>query len=161
MSRLLAPLWLTLARWCLGLGLCALAGCASLAPDASPLRGELIAVCRAQEAAWNRGDLEAFMAEGYWRSPELSFFSGGSDTRGYDAMLARYRERYTEGGREMGKLSFTQLEALLLSGHSGLVRGQWKLAFSDGKEVSGLFTLALWRMTEGWRIVHDHTSVAD
>ena len=133
-------------------------GCASM-KEQEPSRAELVAVCRAQEAAWNRGDLEGFMAEGYWRSPELAFYSGGDDTRGYDAMLARYRERYQKEGREMGKLSFTDLEAIVLARDAGLVRGRWKLVFSDGKQVAGLFTLAMWRMHEGWRIVHDHTSV--
>jgi len=151
MERFLASLVLLLA-------LGSATGCASLP---TPTTGELLAVPRAQQAAWNRGDLEAFMAEGYWRSPDLSFFSGGSDTRGYDAMLERYRERYTRGGREMGTLSFTDVEAVVLSRDSGLVRGKWKLVFSDGREIAGLFTLALWRMHEGWRIVHDHTSVAD
>ena len=34
-----------------------------------------------QVDAWNRGDLEGFMA-GYWKSPELSFISGTTETRG-------------------------------------------------------------------------------
>jgi beta-aspartyl-peptidase (threonine type) len=127
----------------------------------SPNAGDMLSVCRAQEAAWNRGDLEAFMAEGYWRSPELSFFSGGTDTRGYEPMLARYRERYTQEGREMGKLSFTQLEPMTLGADAGLVRGRWHLEFSDGKAVAGLFTLAMRKLPQGWRIVHDHTSVAE
>jgi hypothetical protein len=28
----------------------------------------------------------------------------------------------------------------------------------DGKRPSGLFTLILRKLPEGWRIVHDHTS---
>ena len=135
-----------------------LCACATLA---SPSTSEMIAVCRAQEAAWNRGDLEAFMAEGYWRSPQLSFFSGGSDTRGFEPTLARYRERYQSGGNEMGKLSFSNLEPLALGPDAGIVRGRWKVSFSDGRESAGLFTLTMRRMPEGWRIVHDHTSVAE
>ena len=46
-----------------------------------------------QVAAWNRGDLEGYMA-GYWKSEQLTFFSGGTVTRGWDATLARYRKRY-------------------------------------------------------------------
>src|SRR5262245_24945314 len=61
-----------------------------------------------QQAAWNRGDLEAFMA-GYWHSPELTFFSGGSERHGWDDTLARYRQRYQGEGREMGRLTFDDL----------------------------------------------------
>jgi len=135
-----------------------LASCASMP---SPVAGDMTAILRAQEAAWNRGDLEAFMAEGYWRSPQLSFFSGGSDTRGFDPTLERYKQRYQSGGNEMGKLSFSELDPLALGPDAGLVRGRWQLTFSDGKVVGGLFTLAMRRLHEGWRIVHDHTSVAE
>ena len=134
-----------------------LTSCASLpASDGSGM----LAICRTQEAAWNRGDLESFMADGYWNSPQLTFFSGGSDTRGYDATLARYRERYQQGGREMGVLSFTNLEPVVLAPDAGLVRGRWKVTFKDGRVSEGLFTLAMKKRAEGWRIVHDHTSVA-
>ena len=34
-----------------------------------------------QQAAWNRQDLEGFMA-GYWNSPELTFFSGAHESKG-------------------------------------------------------------------------------
>ena len=137
----------------------------ALAPACASMRAadedELLAVCRSQEAAWNRGDLETFMAEGYWNSPELTFFSGGSDTRGYHAMLVRYRERYQQGGNEMGKLSFTDLRGEAFGPDAGLVRGRWKVAFTDGKSVGGLFTLVMRRREEGWRIVHDHTSAGE
>jgi beta-aspartyl-peptidase (threonine type) len=33
-----------------------------------------------QQAAWNRRDLEGFMA-GYWNSPELTFFSGAHESK--------------------------------------------------------------------------------
>jgi ketosteroid isomerase-like protein len=121
----------------------------------------MLSVCLAQQAAWNRGDLDAFMAEGYWNSPKLTFYSGGSDTRGYAAMLERYRVRYTQGGNSMGKLSFSAMEAVPLAPDAGLVRGRWKVVFPDGKSSEGLFTLAMQKHAEGWRIVHDHTSVSE
>ena len=34
-----------------------------------------------QTAAWNRGDLTGFM-QGYWHSPEVTFFSGNTIVRG-------------------------------------------------------------------------------
>ncbi len=57
------------------------------------------AVLDAQVAAWNKGDLDSFMA-GYWKAPELSFYSGGTVTKGWEATLERYRKRYKADGKE-------------------------------------------------------------
>ncbi|HKX32380.1 MAG TPA: nuclear transport factor 2 family protein [Blastocatellia bacterium] len=122
-----------------------------------PAVTEIRAVLDAQVAAWNAGKLEEFM-EGYWRSPELTFFSGGRKLAGWDAMLDRYRKSYQAEGKEMGRLEFSDLEVLPLSESSALVRGRWKLTLSDGKEPGGLYTLLFRRFKEGWKIVHDHTS---
>jgi beta-aspartyl-peptidase (threonine type) len=118
------------------------------------------AVLRTQESAWNHGDLDRFVAEGYLNSPSLTFFSGGDVSRGFDHLLERYRKRYQEDGREMGHLSFTDLETLLFGPSSGIVRGRWRLEFVKEPAIGGLFTLVMERTPDGWRIVHDHTSVA-
>lgn len=121
-------------------------------------------VLRVQSAAWNRGEIETFVELGYWNSPELTFFSGGSVTRGLEPLIARYKKRYLEGGAEMGELSFSELESLRLGPVSALVRGRWRLFFGHDDappEIGGLFSLILCETSEGWRIVHDHTSQAD
>jgi beta-aspartyl-peptidase (threonine type) len=109
-----------------------------------------------QAAAWNKGDLEGFMA-GYWKSPELTFFSGKSPERGWQATLDRYRKRYQGEGREMGKLTFGDIRIDLLGADAALVRGRWQLARTKDNP-GGLFTLIFRKLPEGWRIVHDHTS---
>jgi hypothetical protein len=63
-------------------------------------------VLRTQEDAWNHHDLDAFLA-GYWKSEELSFFSGAKQTSGWQATLDRYRARYASPGHEMGTLEFS------------------------------------------------------
>src|SRR5207249_5845659 len=109
-----------------------------------------------QAAAWNRGDLEGFMA-GYWRSADLSFFSGSSKTRGWEPTLSRFRTRYQSEGREMGKLTFSDLEIEMLGTQNAFVRGHWQMEKSK-ETVGGLFTLVFKKLPEGWRIIHDHTS---
>lgn len=109
-----------------------------------------------QVVAWNKGDLEAFM-QGYWQSPELSFFSGGNKTAGWQATLERYRKKYQGENKEMGKLAFRDLSIELLSADSALVKGRWQLILKN-ETVGGLFTLICRKMKDGWRIVHDHTS---
>jgi beta-aspartyl-peptidase (threonine type) len=110
-----------------------------------------------QVEAWNHGDLEGFM-KGYWNSPDLTFYSGTSITKGWAPTLARYKQRYQSEGREMGKLEFQDLDIDLLSRRSAVVTGKWQITMKTGQTPHGLFTLILKRMPEGWRIVHDHTS---
>jgi uncharacterized protein (TIGR02246 family) len=109
-----------------------------------------------QSAAWNKGDIEGFMS-GYWKSPDLSFTSGGESTRGWEATLERYRKRYQGEGKEMGKLAFSDVQVQILSTDSAFVRGKFQLVRSKDRP-SGLFTLILKKFPEGWRIIHDHTS---
>ena len=112
-----------------------------------------------QVEAWNRGDLEGFMAT-YHRSPDTVFLSGGDRTAGFEAVATRYRRRYQGEGKEMGRLAFSEIEVLDLCPDYALARGSWKLSLKEGKRPHGLFTLILRRFDDGWRIVHDHTSSA-
>ena len=114
-------------------------------------------VLKSQVDAWNRHDLEGFMA-GYWNSPELTFFSGATETKGWQATLDRYRKKYQAAGAEMGRLEFSALQVELLGSKGGFVRGRWQLTLSNGKQPHGLFTLEFREFAEGWRIIHDHTS---
>jgi ketosteroid isomerase-like protein len=110
-----------------------------------------------QVAAWNRGDLDAFM-QGYWKSSDLRFFSGKDITSGWDATLQRYRKRYQSEGREMGQLTFTDVEVKPVDQRHAWVRGRWRVVKKD-ETLEGLFTLIFQHMPEGWRIIHDHTSI--
>lgn len=114
-------------------------------------------VLLSQVDAWNHGRLEDYM-QGYWRSPDLTFFSGGTVTKGWEPTLERYRKRYQGEGREMGRLDFQDLKIDVLGRRAAVVTGKWHLTTSDGKNPHGLFTLIFKRMPEGWRIMHDHTS---
>ncbi len=117
-------------------------------------------VLRTQEEAWNKHDLETFMA-GYWNSTELTFFSGAKESRGWQATIERYRATYASPGHEMGKLEFSGLRIEILGADAAFVRGAWQLTMSDGKTPHGLFTLIFRKFPEGWKIVHDHTSAAE
>jgi len=128
------------------------AGCAGATAPESAVRD----VLQRQAACWNAGDLDGFM-DGYWRSEGLTFSAGGQTIRGWEATLRRYRERYADR-EQMGSLSFSDLEVTTLGDAAALVLGRWRLARRQGP-VGGNFTLVLRRFGEGWRIVHDHTSL--
>ena len=110
-----------------------------------------------QTAAWNRGDLTGFM-QGYWHSPEVTFFSGDRIIKGWESTLQRYRDKYQGAGKELGKLSFTDENIQMLGPDAALVTARWHLEMTDGKKLEGLTTLLCKRLPEGWRIVHDHSS---
>ncbi|MGB9074274.1 MAG: nuclear transport factor 2 family protein [Terriglobales bacterium] len=114
-------------------------------------------VLQEQTNAWNRQDLEGFMA-GYWNSPDLTFFSGAHESKGWQAALDRYKKTYQGAGHEMGKLEFSNLRIEMLGPDSAFVRGEFHLTMSDGKTPHGLFTLIFRNFPEGWKIVHDHSA---
>ncbi len=131
-----------------------------MAQDAAADKAAVEQVLRTQQAAWNRHDLDGFMA-GYWNSPELTFFSGSKQTSGWQATMDRYRATYTSAGHEMGKLEFSGLRIEMLGSDAAFVRGAWGLTLPDGKTPHGLFTLVFRKFNDGWKIVHDHTSAAE
>ena len=65
-------------------------------------------VLRAQQSAWNRADVDAFL-DGYWHSPELTFSGSSGVARGWDGVLARYKKSYPDRAA-MGHLDFSELE---------------------------------------------------
>ena len=117
---------------------------------------EVRAVLMRQQDAWNAGDLERFMTD-YWDSEELTFFKEGTVSRGYAALLARYRKSYQADGNEMGTLTFSDLDITPMGAATATARGRWKVV-TPKKTSDGLFTLTLYRFADGWKITHDHTS---
>ena len=118
----------------------------------------ITALLEAQDAAWNRGDIDAFM-EGYWKSPELRFASGGKVTRGWDETNARYHNTYG-GPATMGTLLTDDYEIVLLGADAAVAHGRWKLEGREGTPW-GLYTLVLRKMGSEWKIVSDTTTSAE
>lgn len=115
-------------------------------------------VLHAQQAAWNRGDVDAFLT-GYWHSPELTFSGSSGVSRGWDGVLARYKKSYPDKAA-MGELEFSELEFRFLGPDAALVLGRWHLKRNKG-DIGGVFSLVWERFPEGWKIIHDHTSAVE
>jgi ketosteroid isomerase-like protein len=134
-------------------------GSASL-PAESPkaaANAEIESVLHAQQEAWNRGDIDAFM-NGYQRSEETVFVSGDEVTRGWQKGLDRYKKKYSDRAK-MGILTFSNLEITPLGADAAVALGAWKLKRAND-EPRGRFTFIFRRFPDGWKIVHDHTSAA-
>lgn len=137
---------------CLGIFLILAVACSFGAGD----RAAIVALLRAQEAAWNRGDLEAFL-RAYEPSEALVFTSGGAVQRGFAATRSRYLARYKGAQEAMGRLTLEVLDVRALGRDGAVVLGRWMLTATPNAG-GGVFTLALVRDAAGWKIVHDHTS---
>lgn len=129
--------------------------CASVAAQSERSEAAIRRVMDDQAAAWNRGDIEAFMA-GYWRSDKLVFVSGDKVTRGWQQTLDNYKRSYDTRAK-MGTLTFSDLEFSILSKDAAIVLGSWALK-RETDNPKGKFTLTFRKFKDGWRIVMDHTS---
>jgi uncharacterized protein (TIGR02246 family) len=136
----------------LTLSLFALAACSSQpAADTTAIRN----VMESQQDAWNRGDIEGFMA-GYDRAETTTFVSGDEMTRGWQTVLDRYKQHY-KSKDEMGSLTFSDLDVKPIGKDLAIVDGRWKLTRA-GDTPHGRFTLLFRHTGSEWRIVHDTTT---
>jgi uncharacterized protein (TIGR02246 family) len=135
------------------LGATSASGQTKAAKDAKAIQ----AVLDAQVAAWNRGDIEAFM-DGYERSEKTVFVGGDNVTRGWQTVLDRYKRNY-DTREKMGTLKFSDLEVVPLGNDSALVLMRWHLQRAKD-EPHGRSTLIMRRTKKGWKIIHDHSSAA-
>ena len=138
--------------------LAACCDCAQVSPKpAAGAEHQIRAVLDAQVRAWNAGDLRGFM-EGYEQSARTRFQSGGDVSLGWQTVWEHYQKRY-EDRASMGTLTLREVEVTVLASNAAMVVGRWRLERAQDAP-SGLFTLLFRRTVAGWRIVHDHTSVA-
>jgi len=135
-------------------------------PQAAPGGDEaaIRTVIAAQAMAWNRGDVTAFM-QGYEDSPDTTFVGAGTVRKGFQPILDRYKQNYSNRA-QMGTLTFSNIAVRLLPGSCGpveyaVVTGNFHLDRSQkgkSQKNDGIFSL-VWRKTpQGWKILLDHTS---
>ncbi|WP_017930998.1 YybH family protein [Robiginitomaculum antarcticum] len=126
--------------------------------DIAAAKTEVKAVLARQQAAWNDGDIDAFMQD-YMKSDDLRFASGGNINLGWQVTKDRYLARYPDG-EAMGVLAFSDLEIEILGEIDALIFGRWSLARA-ADNPHGLFTLHMRKSGGQWQIVSDHTSSAE
>ena len=121
----------------------------------------------AQIAAWNRGDLDAFVAV---YAQDATFISATGFDRGRSAVLDRYKAKYPDR-KAMGVLSLEISETRLIAGDEftffgdsvpGHVQGvtvtaRWKLEFEGQPSVGGSTLLVLRPRGDSWEIIQDAT----
>jgi uncharacterized protein (TIGR02246 family) len=109
-------------------------------------------------AAWNRGDLDGYLAS-YWDSDKTIWISGGAITRGTDAIFAAYKARFSRP-QQMGELTLAELEIDVLTTEDAVAFGRWMLVGED-KTAEGFFTVQLRKIEGNWLFVSDHSSTRE
>ena len=118
---------------------------------------DVIKVLMAQEAAWNKGDLEGFV-QSYKDSPDTLFITSMVN-RGFAGMVDSYKRDYPTRAA-MGTLGFSDLEVHPLDERFAVVIGRYNLerGKKEGGNATGLFSLVMEKTDKGWKIIVDHTT---
>lgn len=126
----------------------------------SSAAASIVAELQASADAFNRGDLDGFLAP-YLDSSTTTFMTGPGVIRGLATIRERYRASYWKAGSQPPQvLRFEQLAVRPLDRDYALVTGRFVLndRASGAGAASGNFTLVYRRTAQGWRIIHDHSS---
>jgi ketosteroid isomerase-like protein len=110
-----------------------------------------------QTAAWNRGDIRAFMTS-YEDSEETAFVGSKGVAKGYRQVLEKYLKGYPTRDA-MGKLTFSDIDVRPLGANYATAIGRFHLERNaqGGGDAAGIFTLVFHRTAGGWKIILDHS----
>jgi ketosteroid isomerase-like protein len=114
-------------------------------------------VIAANAAAWNEGNLDAYMG-GYANSAGLLMIVDAAVTTGWQPVRKLYEKDIAASG-EMGRLSFDNLDIKMTSDDVATVVGRYSLGRAN-KAYQGVMTLLMKQVDGRWRIVQD-TRIAD
>jgi ketosteroid isomerase-like protein len=124
--------------------------------EALRLHDELTSMLAHGAAAWNRGDLDAFMSD-YLPDERTSFVTNEGVLHGVDEVRSRYAPRFAPGGVR-DSLSFEKVETDWLAPGVAYMNAVYVLSRGDSVVARGPTSLVLVRREGRWLIVHDHSS---
>lgn len=114
-------------------------------------------VMAANAAAWNEGNLPAFLG-GYANSDDVRLVADGAVASGFSGVRKHY-EALVAGAGAMGRLRFSNLDVTMTASDVATVVGHYELA-SGPKTSAGAMTVVLKQIDGRWRIIQD-TRVRD
>lgn len=109
---------------------------------------------QAARSAWNRGDLEAFLA---LYAEDATFVDGRRPQRGIAWIRSNYAPAFASGAIR-DSLEIKEFTARPLSTTLALVTARYVLYRGGKTTQSGPFTVIMEERTDGWKILHDHSS---
>jgi hypothetical protein len=124
--------------------------------DPSTARTVALTLLERGARSWNRGDLDAFMAD-YVDGPRTTFVTNQGVMRGRTDIRARYAPRFAPGGVR-DSLSFEDVLADPLGPDVVHVVAWYKLMRGDSLIARGPTSLVLVHDGARWGILKDHSS---
>ncbi len=114
-------------------------------------------VVLAQEAAWNKGDLDGYLAK-FKDAKDTEAVLNGS-VRGLGNIRAAYHTNFPNA-ETMGRLEQSEVEVRELGPDFALATGRYQLLRSKkgGGDAQGTFTEIFEKTADGWRLVFSQTS---
>ena len=100
--------------------------------------------------------MDGFMDD-YLESENTTYIGGDSLVTGYDAIYERYAPLF-EPGAARDSLRFEGIRTRRLAVVEAIATARWVLYRGDEITGSGPFTLVLRHTSNGWKIIHDHSS---
>lgn len=129
-----------------------LSSCKTTKPTAVDDEKAIRGILAQQQKAWSDNDLEGFM-KGYWKSNELTYYSGGKITKGYNTTLANYNRKYPTK-KETGTLNFEIANITKINDDAYWVMGSYFLT-RDAGDANGTFMIVFKRINGEWKIIGD------
>lgn len=124
--------------------------------DSALAYAEICGMMQRSAGAWNRGDLDAFVAD-YLPGMRTTYIGSQGITRGANAIRGAYAPRFAPGGTR-DSLSFQALEVDLLAPDVANAIATYVLMRGDSVTAKGPTSLVMRRVSGRWLIVHDHSS---
>jgi uncharacterized protein (TIGR02246 family) len=118
---------------------------------------EAVKIVLAQEAAWNRGDIDAFLSR-FKDDPETQIMMGNS-VRGLEKIHSAFRLNYPTRDA-MGTIAYSDVEARELGENFAMATGRYHLdrPKKSGGSVDGTFTEVMEKTPDGWMIIFSETT---
>jgi len=107
-------------------------------------------------AAWNRGDLDAFVRD-YADDLGTTYIGSRGIVRGRAAIREVYAPRFAPGAAR-DSLHFERVEVDLLAPDLANTIAWYVLVRGDSVTAKGPTSLVMRRVNGAWKIVHDHSS---
>lgn len=123
-------------------------------PDRPAVWSEVAGMLEHGAAAWNAGDLEAFVGD---YTSDATFVTSQGLVRGTAEIRSRYAARF-EPGASRDSLTFRLLDVDQLGPRTVALVARWVLSRGDSVTASGPTSLVLKKAGGRWRIAHDHSS---
>jgi uncharacterized protein (TIGR02246 family) len=117
---------------------------------------QICAMMSRSAAAWNRGDLDAFVRD-YADDLGTTYIGSRGIVRGRAAIREVYAPRFAPGAAR-DSLHFERVEVDLLAPDLANTIAWYVLVRGDSVTARGPTSLVMRRMNGAWKIVHDHSS---